>query len=144
MLSKQSPEYAGFAKRTRRAVSPDFLIAFILEQGGQLAEMARKNSNVMAALELTKEQFHQFGSFPRGHTWALMRRVYPEAAAVVAGSFKTNDVAQLNSELAFEIDPMSASSVLERYWSCRIMGDEKLANQVYEAAVRQGLPLPAR
>ena len=141
-LSRQSPEYAALAKGTRRAVSPDFLIALVLEQGGQLAEMARINSNVSAALELSKDEWRRFGSFPRGHTWALIHRAYPDEAATLAASFKTNEVAQLNAELSYQFDPMSAGCVLERYWTYRMIGDEKQANHVYEVAMRQGLPLP--
>ncbi len=143
-LSQQNPDYAGLARQTRRALAPQYLLAFVLERGGPLAEVARKNASVLRVLALEKESRQRFPSFPSIQAWALLRTVEPAEAGLIAKEFTDNALARLVDQLQYQFNPMSASAALERYWTQRMLGDEKQAAETYDAAVRRGIPLPAR
>jgi len=143
-LSQQNQQFAELAVQTRRALSPHYLITLILERGGALAEAVRKNANVASALALEKEGRQRFPSFLRIEAWALIRTVDPAEADGVAEKVKTNQIVRLKDELEYEFNPLSASAVLDQYWTQRMLGDEKRAAEIYDAAVKRGIPLPAR
>jgi hypothetical protein len=143
-LAQESSSFAEIAQRTRRSVSPHYLVALILERGGPVSEVVRKNPNVVNAITLEKESFRRFPSFPRIETWALFRTVDPAAAQQIAERLKTNPVARLTDELGLDLNPLSSSAVLDEYWTQRMLGDEKRAAEIYDAAVKRGIPLPSR
>jgi thioredoxin-like negative regulator of GroEL len=141
-LAKQSPDYAALASHTRRAVSPRYLLAFVLERGGPLAEVARRNSNLLQALTLEKERGQRLPSFRHIVEWALFRTADPTEAALVARKLQENEAGRLASELRFQLNSCGASEVLEEYWTRKMLGQDKAAMEVYQQALRNGVPLP--
>jgi tetratricopeptide (TPR) repeat protein len=85
-LIRQDARYAKLAEQTKHSLSPYYLITFVLEQGGPLAEVVGRNANVKQALALAKAQGAQFPSQRRIEEWAMFRHVDPAEAAAVARS----------------------------------------------------------
>jgi hypothetical protein len=140
-LSVQNSEFAAFAKRSSRSLSPKYLVAFSLDRGGPLADAVRQNANVQKALALEKEQGRRFPKSRGADEWALFRATDANEAELVARTFKDNAIAQLVDELHFQLSPGSGSAVLDQYWTRRMFGEDKRADAIYEEAVQQGLPL---
>lgn len=141
-LAQQNPEYAALVNRTRRALGSEYIIICLLERGGPLADLLRKNDNVTAAIALEKEILKSFPSWAGINEWAMLRTTDPETAAVVAKRIKENETTRLINDLEFQLSPCSASSVLDEYWIQRLLGDEKRATEIYQQAVHDGVPLP--
>ena len=141
-LAQQNPDYAALAARTRRVFAPEYLLTFVLERGGPMADLARKNEYVTRALALQKETVESFPSQVVATEWALLRTSDPETAAVVAKSFKENETGRLINELRFQLNPLNASVVLEQYWTQKLLGNEKRAVEIYQAALKDGVPMP--
>jgi len=51
--------------------------------------------------------------------------------------------ARITDELQFEYNPLSSVGVIEQYWTQKLLGDEKRATEIYQQAMRDGVPLPA-
>ena len=60
----------------------------------------------------------------------------------MAGTLKTNAVTRLAENIRFQLAPMAAAAVLERYWMLKLLGDEPRAIEAYAAGVHRGIPLP--
>ncbi len=121
-LAQQNPDYAALVARTRRALAPEHLLAFVLERGGPMADLARKNENVTRALALQKESVESFPSFAGISEWALFRTSDPETAATLAKRFKENGTSRLMDELKFQLNPTSVTPVLEQDLDPEIVG----------------------
>ena len=130
------------AELTRRSVAPQDLIAFILERGGPLAAVVLQNENVLAGLTLTKERVEKYPSWVSIDEWALLRRSSPDVAAMVERQFGDSEVSRLSNELQYAFNPLNASSVLEQYWTHKMLGDEERAVAIYRQALQEGVPLP--
>jgi tetratricopeptide (TPR) repeat protein len=141
-LAQQNPDYAALVARTRRALAPEYLLVFVLERGGPMADLARKNEYVNRALALQKETVESFPSQVAVTEWASLRTSDPATAAVVAKRFKENETGRLIDELKFQLNPVSATAVLEQYWTQKLLGNEKRAAEIYQTAVHDGVPLP--
>ena len=96
----------------------------------------------MAAIALEKEMLESFPSWAGINEWAMLRTTDPETAAVVAKRIKENGAIRLVDELQLQLSPCSASTVLEEYWTQKLQGDEKRATEIYQQAIRDGVPLP--
>ena len=141
-LARQSPPYATLVSRTRRAISPEYLMAYDLERGGPLADLAMRNENVTRALALQKEIVASFPSWVSVSEWALLKTSAPDTATLLAKRWSENETARLIDELQFQFNPVSASVVLEQYWTHKLMGGERQALETYQTALRDGVPLP--
>jgi tetratricopeptide (TPR) repeat protein len=141
-VSKQSPEFAALVEQTRRALDPDYLVAFVLERGGPMAGLLGKNENVIKAIAMEKVSLQQFPSWATITQWAFLRNDDPTIAAQVAKVIKDNEVFQLSDRLEYRFNPARASTVLEQYWTQKLLGDEKQAKEIYQAALHDGVPLP--
>lgn len=142
-LMRDYPDYAALAARTRHALGATYLISFVLEHGGPLAEAARKNENVVQAIARTKASLQDFPGWASVQEWALLRSSDPDAAAEVTKRIKENETLRLMDTLQFQFNPWNASLVLEHYWTQRMLGDEQNAAQILQNAQRDGVPLPA-
>jgi hypothetical protein len=142
-LTQQSPDYSQLAKSHRRTLTPRYLMTFLLERGGPLAEAIRRNADFQQAVALEKESGKRFPAFRSVEDWAFFRTVDPQEAAAIAQKMKEDKAGQLVDELQFQLHPMSATLALEQYWTRKMKGDEKAAAEAYAQAIRQGVPLPA-
>jgi hypothetical protein len=61
---------------------------------------------------------------------------------VIAEALKKNTTAQAIDNLQFLFFPMDIGTILERYWTLKLFGDEQKAVEVYQAALKKGVPLP--
>ncbi|MBI5394506.1 MAG: hypothetical protein HZA91_04335 [Verrucomicrobia bacterium] len=141
-MGRQSREYAALAKRTRRAISPSYLVAFVLDRGGSLGDLARTNAHVLKAVAMEKDHRRLFPSRPSPYGWAMLRTVESQTAAELVAKLKEGETFRLVYELEHQLSPFGASSVLNQYWVLKMLGDETRAAQIYEEAVRSGVPLP--
>ena len=141
-LGRQNPEYAAMLERTRRVMSPDDLLILMLERGGSPAQVLRQNEDMARALALEKEACQSFPAWINVDEWALFRNLDPATAQKVAPNLKGNEACRLADELEFQLNPLSSSSVLEQFWRQKLAGDDKHAGEIYQEAVRQGVPLP--
>jgi hypothetical protein len=142
-LSGQHPPIAEMIGRTRRAVHAKTLITWLVERDGPLAEQVRRHPDVQKALALERETCHRFATTVGPDDWALFRTTDPSEATRIAAAWKENNSVQLRDELQFQVAPAAVSVVLERYWACKLKGDEAQAQATYQEALRKGLPLPA-
>ena len=142
-LKQQNPTYAELAARTRHAVSPIELIAFLLDRNDPMASMIRQNPSFLKGLEMLKEDGRLFPSFRQPYEWALFRTIEPNEAALVCRQLKADKVACLGDALHFQLNPILGNAVLTQYWRARINGNEAAAAALYQQALRDGVPLPA-
>ena len=141
-LARQNRDYGTLVSRTRHAVAPELLIAFLLERGGPLADLVRRNENVLQAIALGKEDVANFPAWTGISEWALLRNTAPDTAAVIAQRLRENQTILAVDEFQFQINPLNAANVLEQYWTKKLMGDEKRASEIYQDAILEGVPLP--
>jgi tetratricopeptide (TPR) repeat protein len=142
-LCRQSTDYARLAGQTRRALLPRLLMAVLLEgDNTALSPLIRKNPNVLKALELVKEQGRRFPSFRPVNDWALFRTVDPAEAGLAGRQLKADLASRLADEIQFELNPLSGRFVLEQVWTRKMSGDATGAAQLYQNALRDGVPLP--
>jgi tetratricopeptide (TPR) repeat protein len=141
-ITKGSPEFAALAKHTRKSLSPAILLTAVLEQGGPLAEAALKNPSLQQALALNKESLASNPSRVSAFDWAMYRHADPATAAKLAEQIKSNQAVHLMDELSYEINPVSGGVVLAHYWLLKLDGKEKAAQEVYQTALRDRVPLP--
>lgn len=141
-LSKQSPEYAALAVQTQHVMSPEYLLAFIIEQNGRMAGLARKNGTVLKFLEVEQEIIEKFPSWVNIDDWALLRNVAPEIGVSLGKRYKENETGRLIDEIQFQLNPLNAAAVLEQYWTNKLLGDEKHAQEIYRQGISDGVPLP--
>src|SRR5262249_48243197 len=59
-LVKQEPDYAKMASRARRSLSPSYLIAVAISEGGKLRDAVLANKDVRRACEMLKESTATF------------------------------------------------------------------------------------
>lgn len=142
-VAGENAEFGALVKRARRGLTPRYLTALLLENGGAIAEPLRKHPDVQKALALEKETARLFPSTPGADDWALFRNIDPDEAKGLAAGFKGNAGGQLSDELMFELTPVRAASVIDRYWGLRLAGQDKQAAEIYQQALRKNLPLPA-
>ena len=143
-LSQQDQRFAELAEKTRRVLSPHYLITLLMERGGALSELIRKNANVLSAVALEKESSDRFPSFPRIDTWALLRTVDPGKSAKIGEQIKTNQIVRVTDQLELELNPLRANAVIDLYWTQRMLGNETGAAEIYDGAIARGVPLPPR
>lgn len=142
-LANGNPDYAALVKQSRRSLAPQYLVTLILEHGGPLAELARKNENVAKGVGMEKENLVNFPAWAGISQWAVLRHMDPESAATAASRINGNQIIRLIDSLQYQFSPWEPPLVLEQYWTQRLLGDEKRAAEIYQAAVRDGVPLPA-
>jgi len=141
-LAQASPDYAAQSARCRHLLGTKYFIGLILERNGPLAGLVRKNENVIRGLALEKETVANYPGWSSISQWALLRDSAPDVAATAAARLKDNKVARLMDDLQFQFSPVGASYVLEQYWTQKMLGDEKRANEIYQTALHDGVPLP--
>lgn len=141
-LRRQNADLDALIKRTRRGVSSLYLVNWLMEAGGPIAEQLRGHADVQKALALLKETTQLFGSFPDPDDWAMFRSIDPGHATGIAEALKKNKTAQTIDNLQFMFSPMDSGHVLERYWTLQLFGEEQKAIDVYQAALKKGVPLP--
>jgi hypothetical protein len=141
-LAQQSPEFAALQARVRRGLPAQHLLAFIATRGGALADVVRANANFRRAVALVQQSVEKFPSWVSIEEWAVLASVAPDAAAALGERYKQNKMARLMDELQYEFNPLAATTVLEQHWIARLLGDEKRAREVYQQALRAGVPLP--
>ncbi len=134
-LARQNKAYAELASQTRRALSPQHLILLLLEGGGQMAELVRQNPNVAQAIALEKENVQRFAGWVTIEEWAALRATDPAQAAVVAQRLKANETARLRNALEYELNPLSASAVVEQYWTSKLLGEDQRAAKLYRGSL---------
>jgi tetratricopeptide (TPR) repeat protein len=141
-LKKESAEYAELEGKCRRAISPRSLLACLLERGGPLAEQIRKNPSVKQGLARLKDHAGALPSACEMDEWALFQTVDPAEASLVNTTLKENQAGRLADEIQFQLNPLSGTAVLEQYWYRKLKGDQAGATQVYQQALKDGVPLP--
>jgi hypothetical protein len=141
-LAQQNPQFGALVQSTRRSLDSEEVITFVLERGGPMSEQARRNQNVVQAVALQKEIVANFPNWVNISEWAMLRTADPALAADLARKLADNEAARLADQLQFRLNPVNASAVLEQFWTQRMLGDEKRAAEIHQAAVREGVPLP--
>jgi hypothetical protein len=141
-LKQQNADYARLAELTRRALTPRELMALLLERESALAPLIRQNTNVVKALELVKEITRRFPSSRGIDEWALLRTLDPAEAALAMQQLNEDKAGRLADEMQFQLNPLSASAILKQYWARQLNGDQSAAAQLYQQALRDGVPLP--
>jgi tetratricopeptide (TPR) repeat protein len=142
-LTRQNQQFAALVNRTRRAMSPQYLLAFIVDQGGPLSDLVKSNPSFQQALALEKETVVNFPISASINEWALLRTLDPGVAGTIADRIKQNEAIRLTDQIQFELNPLSATAVLEQYWTQKLMGDDRHAVEIYQTALKDGVPLPA-
>lgn len=141
-LASQHPEFAALRERTRRVLGPETLFALMLDRGGPMAEIALRNANVQKGLALEKEIIQRHTAWSSSLQWALLRNTDAALAATVAERIRQNEAIRVSDELQYWLNPVNARSVLDLYWTKRILGDDAGAQEIYRTALRDGVPLP--
>lgn len=141
-LKRQSPQYAELAERTRRALSPRELFALLLDRNDTLSAVVRQSPEVRKALELLKEHARLFPSIRQPDEWGLFRTIDATESDLVVQKLNANPAGRLADELRFQLNPLSGTSVLKKYWNARLANDHTTAAAVYQQALRDGVPLP--
>ncbi len=141
-LSAQSTEYAQLVSRTRRSVEPLHRVAAVLDQGGPLAELVAVSPRVQEVLQLRREERRRFTISSLPVDWAILRRSTPQEAEAIASQIRQNEVQLLVEEISYQLSPLSAAEVLDQYWIARILNQEAKAADIYQTAVKRGVPLP--
>ena len=141
-LRQQNADYARLAENSRRALTPRELITILLEQENALAPLIRQNTNLTKALELVKETGRRFPLTRGVEEWALFRTLDPAETALVRQQLEQDKPGRLVDEMQFKLNPLSAAAVLRQYWTARMTGNPSGATQVYQQALRDGVPLP--
>jgi tetratricopeptide (TPR) repeat protein len=136
------PDYASLAEKTRLAISPQELITLALERGGQLASEIRANPEVREAVELIKTSEKRFSRTPQVSEWALIREFDPTEAASLGHQVMDYSTGRLIDDLNYQLNPLQAGAVLEKYWALELSGDKAKADGVLKTAAAKGLPLP--
>jgi len=142
-LAKQNADYAAIAEQTRRSLPAKHRLALVLTRGGPLADLARKNENLRRGVALVEEGAQDFPSWASIEEWAVLSRILPDKASLLAARYKQNATARLLDDLQYKFNPLAATTVLEQFWTQELLGDEKHATQIYQQAIREGVPLPA-
>ncbi|HEX9047062.1 MAG TPA: hypothetical protein VF988_08535 [Verrucomicrobiae bacterium] len=142
-LAGINPEYAALVKQTRHSVPPQYLISFVLERGGALAELVRGDADVAKAVALEKEIRANFPAWPTAQEWALLHTLDPQAANDVAQRIKDTEAIRLVDSLQYQMGPWNAPAVMDQYWMQRLLGNEQHGREIYQAAIHDGVPLPA-
>lgn len=141
-LARAHAEFSMLQKQTQRFLSSRELCLLLLDKGGPVAEAIRRNSNVLAAVEIEKERARRFATNPSPNRWAFMRHFEASLADSIRQGFLASELMQLETALDAELDPMDASSVLDLYWSHLMSGRTAEAEAAYQAGVTHGLALP--
>jgi tetratricopeptide (TPR) repeat protein len=141
-LARQNPEFNTLLQRTRRGLSARYVITWLLDHRGPMADALRNHADIQKAVGLEKEAQKLFTSHTDFEDWALLRGVGAEQAEGAAAFLKSDVGTQVREDLMFELTPLRPSTVLEHYWRLRLLGDEKQAADVYQQALRKNLPLP--
>ena len=142
-LAQQDPDYNAMVARTRRVLTPEILLALVLERGGPLAEKVQKNENFSHGMALVKEDMTNFPAWTEVSDWALLKNTAPDMAAQAAETIKANQLLGICYELSTRMDPLDCSTVLGQYWRQKMLGNDSQATQIYNNAIHDGLPLPA-
>jgi tetratricopeptide (TPR) repeat protein len=140
-LKQQNADYARLAEISRRALTPRELITLLLEQENALASLIRQNTNMTKALELVKETGRRFPSTRGVDEWALFRTLDPAETALIRQQIEEDKPGRIVDEMQFKLNPLSAAAVLRQYWTARMTGNPSGATQIYQRAVRDGVPL---
>ena len=141
-IARQNQEFNALLQRTRRGLSARYVITWLLDHRSPLADALRKHPDVQRAVGLETEGQKLFTSHADFEDWALLRSVDSKQAEATATFLKSDLGTQLRDDLMFELTPLRPSSILDRYWHLRLLGEEKQAADVYQQALRKNLPLP--
>ena len=141
-LAAQNGDYAKLSAQTRHSFAPQYLIAFLLERGGPLADVARRNQYVAKGLAMEQEGVKMYPTWVSIEEWAFLGSSGADTAATIKERLKQNEIVRLIDELQFMLNPLGATSILEQYWTQKLLGDEKHAVEIYQQAAHDGVPLP--
>jgi hypothetical protein len=141
-VAEANPAFRKVWERSRRALGPGTLTAAVLEHGGPLADAAASDPDISRALEMIKEMEATFPEVTGERGWALLTRADPAAARRVAERLRVSKRHTLDREINSVLNPLSATTVLERYWAARMAGEEAEAKKILADATALGIPLP--
>lgn len=141
-LKRQNSHYAELAERTRRALSPRELIALVLDRDDALGAAARQNSEVQKALDRLKDYARLFPAMRQPDEWGLFHTLDAAETGLIVQAVNANPAGRLADELRFQLNPISGSAVLKKYWGARLNNDPTGAAAIYRQALRDGVPLP--
>jgi hypothetical protein len=142
-LKKQNAEYARQAELARRSLWPRDIMVFVAERNASVAALVRTNPNVLKAAELLKEELELSPSNRSVSQWTVFRILEPKLAEEILAQLKQDKTGRLFDQLQFQLNPAVATYILEQYWTSRMNNDETSALQVYQRALKDGVPLPA-
>jgi hypothetical protein len=142
-LRTQNAELDDVLKRTRRRVSASYLVIWFLERGGTTADQLKAHPDVQKAIALLKESSQFFPGLQDANDWAMFRHLDPALANRIAESYRKNGAAQLVDGLNHLCAPLGMTTILDQYWTLKLLGEEQKAAALYQDAIKKGVPLPS-
>jgi hypothetical protein len=143
-LSRQDPEFAAIVERVRRSLGPRPLLTALLLRQDRLAGAIRADVYFQKGVALLQAAREKFPAWPTTEDWIILDGPNPEVAARTVAEFKAHPFSPIVVDVAYRMNPVSATSVLEYYFKCKMLGDAKTAAECYDEAVKAGVPLPPR
>ncbi len=143
-LARQDQEFAALATPVRCSLGARQLLTALLLRRDRLTAAIRADGDFQKAMALVQETRANFPDWPTTEEWILLDSADPAASAKTVATFKAHPMASLVVDLAYRINPVKASSVLEFYFKSRMLGDDAKGIAGYDEAVKAGVPLPPR
>src|SRR5262249_24209152 len=122
-MEKQEPAYAAMAKRARKSLDSDELLAIAVYRHEKLRAAILKNPDVQSALTLMKEGELAFPNDPGVVAYVLLRAAKAPEADHIMQVLRT-EYEQLQYELARRLSPLSAQTAFASYFLFQAIGEE--------------------
>ena len=138
-LAPEQPALEQAYQRTRRALTPGYVLAQGLSEEGALREALTRDSDVRQIAAALAELAQRFPREVRSWWLPFLRQV--GAADPVAQRLREDPLALAERELELRINPLGAETLQEAIWFFELRGDEARAKALREQAGAAQVPL---
>lgn len=135
-------DIADMRLRCLKAMDISTAARFLLELGGDRADVILQQPFMGEALSLLKLQQGRFPSRVTSAGWAPFRHADSDYAVQLADRIEVDTLTQTYESIQRRIAPSAVDIVLSRFWGARLRGDDTRAQKLYELARDAGMPLP--
>lgn len=141
-LSKQDATFKAAIEKCRDALTEEYLGAFILAEGGEMADKLKQHPDTIVALERAKERMAAVDETPGIWYWAMLKNIDSALAESVAAKIRADKALLASTEIWTGLNRTSAAGIVQSYWLATIQGQREKGVTQMQAFAAEGVPLP--
>jgi hypothetical protein len=143
-LAQASPTFKAIQEKHSRLLKTQNLLAFAALSDRALLEQICADADVKRYLAMEQEVFNSYKTGKVVPEYFLIRHTDPAFAAKMLERSRTDECTRLEDEIGWRLSPHASSTLLDKFFSKMLEGDEAGAWKIFDDARALGLPMPEK